>query len=202
MISPTPTGPRPLGLGAGRKRHVPSAPSLPRTRTRRQPASRGRSRLPGRAFERARARGRCRRGRGSPRAAMVTSHTERHSSQNWRISAGPRRTVSAPSTRAAMAENHSISGWVDCSQASTSPRFQPSRLLRTASTFSCDTAYSDSPTASRAVARSKNDSRRTALPLRTVHAWWTMASTGIPLLLPRPVIFTAITTRSPISTPS
>ena len=42
--------------------------------------------------------------------------------------------------------------------APTSPRLKASSMRRTRSTFSCGTAYSDSPTASRAWARSRKNS--------------------------------------------
>ena len=70
--------------------------------------------------------------------SILRFHTACHSSQNCLSSSIPRDTVSAPSIFLATSEYHSISGWTAFSQASMSPRFQPSRHVRTASTFCWD----------------------------------------------------------------
>ena len=58
---------------------------------------------------------------------------------------------------------------------------------RTTSTFSCDIAYSDSPTASRAFERSRKSSWRTTKPRRSVNSWNTGSVTDTPLPDPRPL---------------
>src|SRR6185295_11169839 len=56
----------------------------------------------------------------------------------------------------------------------------PSKALRTISTFSCDIAYSESPTASRASARSSNIRKRVISPPSTVNKNVLLALTSIP----------------------
>ncbi len=71
-------------------------------------------------------------------------------------------------------KSNSKLGAASLSVASQSPRFQASIAARTISTFSCDTAYSDSPAASRAAARSSPKYvHSTGLPSRNVHTFQT-----------------------------
>ena len=70
------------------------------------------------------------------------------------------QTASRPRTIAFSGQSaggtHSSSGAASANQADLSRRLKASIAPRTSSTFSCDIAYSDSPAASRASARSGN----------------------------------------------
>ena len=73
-------------------------------------------------------------------------------------------------------------------------------IALTTSTFSCDIAYSDRPTASRAAALSSPKYvHSTSLPSLNLHTAQTWASTGTPLAFPRALTRTSASTLSPAS---